>query len=215
MDVIGRIKGLAAELVKGGGSIVGIRNGTEEPRYTVEEQVGGIEIRRYGPRIAAQTTVSGRAESAARNAGFRRLAGYIFGANHANTKIAMTAPVTQQHGGGQSIAMTAPVSQTSGPDGAWIIRFFMPAQWTMDTLPEPTDPAVELVEVAPDTVAVLRFNGSRDPHAVALRTSELLEALESTAWTPAGTPVAWFYDPPWTIPVRRRNEVAVAVTTSR
>ena len=27
-----------------------------------------------------------------------------------------------------------------------------------------------------------------------------------------GDPVVWFYDPPWTLPPLRRNEVAVRVT---
>jgi hypothetical protein len=218
MYLLGRIKGVAAELAKGGGAIVGIRGGTEEPAHTLEEQVNGVEIRRYGPRIAAQTTVSGSQEAAARSAGFRRLAGYIFGANQGNAKMAMTAPVTQhiqQQRRRQTIAMTAPVSQTSGPDGAWVIRFFMPAEWTMNTLPAPTDPSVELVEVAAETVAALRFSGDRDPRAVASRTAELLRELENSAWKPSGAPVAWFYDPPWTVPFRRRNEVAVAVTRSR
>ena len=215
MDVVRTIKAVATELAKGSGATVGIRNGTEEPHYTLETQVNRVEIRHYGPRIAAQTTVSASQEAEARSTGFRRLAAYIFGANQGNAKIAMTAPVTQQTGRSQKIAMTAPVSQTSGPDGAWTIRFFMPTKWTMHTLPAPTDSSVELVEVAPDTVAALRFSGNRDPHAVATRTTELLRALEPSAWKPSDPPVAWFYDPPWTLPFRRRNEVAVAVTTSQ
>ena len=86
------------------GSVVGLRFGTEEPRYT-SEKVIGLEIRNYGPRIAAETTVFGD-EDKALSDGFRRLAGYIFGGNHGNAKIAMTAPVARQSG--QKIAMTAP-----------------------------------------------------------------------------------------------------------
>jgi hypothetical protein len=208
-----RIATLVSGLVMAGCSVVGVRDGTEEPRYTVEQVTHGLEIRRYGPRIAAETTITAD-EEAARNAGFRRLAGYIFGANRGGAKIAMTAPVTQQPGeaaGGAKIAMTAPVSQATGPGGAWVIRFFMPAEWTMDTLPAPNDPAVKLVPVPAETVAVLRFTGDRGPDAVAAHTTDLLRALEDTAWRPTGTPVAWFYDPPWTIPFLRRNEVAVPV----
>jgi hypothetical protein len=197
-------------------SVVGVRDGTEEPRYTVEQVTHGLEIRRYGPRIAAETTISAD-EERARNAGFRRLAGYIFGANRGRAKIAMTAPVTQQPRGSEKIAMTAPVAQApvspaAGPSSAWVIRFFMPAEWTLDTLPVPDDPAVTLVPVPAETVAVLRFTGDRSPDAVAARTADMLRALADTNWHPAGTPVAWFYDPPWTIPFLRRNEVAMPVT---
>lgn len=81
----------------------------------------------------------------------------------------------------------------------------------MNSLPTPEEQGVELVAVAAETVAVLRFSGDRSRGTVAARTAELLRVLEKTAWVPSGEPVAWFYDPPWTIPFRRRNEVGVPV----
>ncbi|CAN5359230.1 heme-binding protein [soil metagenome] len=205
--MLGKIIDTATQIVEGVGAAVGIRAGTEEPMYVREASIGDIEIRRYGPRIAAQTVVAGD-EIAARNAGFRRLAGYIFGGNHRKTTIAMTAPVAQQN---EKIAMTAPVAQAPGAEGESVIRFFMPSKWSMDLLPEPDDERVELVDVPGETYAVLRFTGSRSPDAVAAKTGELLETLARSDFQPAGAPVAWFYDPPWTLPARRRNEVAVAV----
>jgi hypothetical protein len=190
-----------------GCSVVGIREGTEEPKFQVVEHVGDIEIRSYGARIAAETTIEAD-EEAARNAGFRRLAGYIFGGNTAKTSIAMTAPVAQSS---ETIAMTAPVAQARDDAGRWTIRFFMPASATMATLPTPTDPEVRLVAVPPQTIAVLRFTGARDADAVQAKRTALLSGLEGTKWQPQGVPVAWFYDPPWTIPFLRRNEVAVPV----
>ena len=204
---------IATDAVSGVAATVGIRSGTEEPRYEVEEQPHGLEIRRYVPRIAAQTTVTAD-EDAARSAGFRRLAGYIFGGNAGKSQIAMTAPVAQQSGAGatsEQIAMTAPVSQAPGADGSWVIRFYMPSRWSLDTLPAPKDSAVELVEVPGETYAVLSFSGDRGPAAVAARTADLLDALGRTAWAPDGEPVSWFYDPPWTLSFLRRNEVSVRV----
>lgn len=212
--MLGLITRLLTQLAEAAGLVVGVRAGTEEPAHTVEQIGNGLQIRRYGPRVAAETVVSDT-EEGARSRGFRALAGYIFGANHASSKIAMTAPVSQQRGedgGGERIAMTAPVSQQAGPDGAWAIRFFMPAQWTLDTLPEPNNNAVKLVAVPAENFAVLRFTGDRGPSAVASRTEELLGLLEDTEFAPAGPPVAWFYDPPWTLPCLRRNEVAVPVS---
>ena len=206
--MLGKIGSLVARVAEEAGSVVGLRFGTEEPRYTSEKVTRGLEIRNYGPRIAAETTVFGD-EDKALSDGFRRLAGYIFGGNHGNAKIAMTAPVARQSG--QKIAMTAPVSKSSGADGGSVVRFFMPAGWTMDTLPEPNDDEVSLVTVPGETVAVLRFTGDRGSAAVAARTTELLDALKDTVFEPTGTPVGWFYDPPWTLPFRRRNEVAVPV----
>jgi hypothetical protein len=190
-------------------SIVGIRVGTEEPHYLSTELTDGVVIRRYGPRIAAETTVAGD-EDRARNIGFRRLASYIFGANHRDETIAMTAPVGQQSA--DTIAMTAPVAQSRTADDKWVIRFFMPSKWSMETLPEPDDDKVKLAPVSGETVAVLRFSGDRSPQAVAHHVEQLRKILLDNDIEVAGDPVAWFYDPPWTLPFRRRNEVAIPVT---
>jgi hypothetical protein len=208
--MLNKIAGAVAQVAEAGGSIVGIRHGTEEPAYTVEREIDGVEIRRYGPRIAAETSVA-TDEEAARNEGFRRLARYIFGGNSANDKIAMTAPVAQQQS--EKIAMTAPVATQRGSADDWIIRFFMPSKYTMDTLPKPKDDRVRLVEVPGETVAVLRYNGSYGPEAVAARTTQLLETLHRYDIEAVGEPLSWFYDPPWTVPFRRRNEVVVGVAT--
>jgi len=193
-------------------STVGIRAGVEEPSHSVEPLADGVEIRHYGPRIAAQTQVVAD-EEVARSAGFRRLAGYIFGANHQAERIAMTAPVGQRAtgGGGQKIAMTAPVAQQIGVNQSWMIRFYMPPGWTLQSLPTPDDERVALVAVAPETVAVLRFTGDRGPGKVAERTRGLREVLRDYGFVAVGEPTAWFYDPPWTLPCRRRNEIAIPV----
>jgi hypothetical protein len=190
-------------------STVGVRE-TEEPAFTVAAQLGEVQVRQYGARAAAETVVEAD-EKQARNIGFRRIADYIFGANHGGVKIAMTAPV-QQDAAGTAIAMTAPVAQSRDAAGHWRIRFFMPGSYTLATLPVPNDDQVRLVAVPPETLAVLRFSGTPDPDAVAARTGQLVATLENSAWRPAGAPVAWFYDPPWTLPALRRNEVAIPVS---
>lgn len=91
------------------------------------------------------------------------------------------------------------------------MRFFMPSKWSMETLPEPDDDTVRLVPVPAETMAVLRFSGDRGPKAVAAATERLHKALGDNGVEPSGDVVAWFYDPPWTLPFRRRNEVAVPV----
>jgi SOUL heme-binding protein len=202
---------LVEQIVESVVAVVGIRVGTKEPPYETHRLTGDVEIRRYGRRIAAETTVIDD-EERARNVGFRRLAGYIFGGNRRDLAISTTAPVSQQSTvRGEQIAMTAPVVQSPGADSGWVIRFFMPSKWTMDTLPTPNDDQVSLVTVPPETVGVLRFSGDRGPKAVATRSSQLIKALQNNGIEPIGEPNAWFYDPPWTLPFRRRNEIAVAV----
>ena len=208
--MLNQVTSAATQVAESVLGIVGIRVGTEEPPHTSERLTDAVEIRRYEPRIAAETTVEAD-EERARNEGFRRLAGYIFGRNEGSDKIAMTAPVSQASTKGQKIAMTAPVSRSGSDAEGWVIRFFMPSKWTMATLPKPLDDRVRLVEVPAETVAVLRFTGDRGQAAVAARSAELLDALQSKGIEPLGDPVAWFYDPPWTVSFRRRNEVAAPI----
>jgi len=183
---------------------------TEEPPHTLVERVGEIEIRQYGTRLAADVVVTGD-EDDARNKGFRLLADYIFGNNSKKSDIAMTAPVATEAARSEKIDMTAPVSTARGPGNTWRVRFFMPSKYTLETLPKPNNPAVEIVEVPGETMAVLRFSNSRSSKRIVEKTTELIRGLEQTRWVAAGEPVTWLYDPPWTLPFFRRNEVAVPV----
>lgn len=214
--MVGGVLGLASALLLGACTVIGVRSGTEQPRRALVERLGPVEIRRYEARLAAETVVTGPEEEA-RSAGFRKLAAYIFGANRPAAKIAMTAPVEQQR-----IAMTAPVEQQALPPWAapnedaaaapaWRIRFFMPARWTAESLPVPADPAISIATLPPETVAVLRFSGVPTPEAVARQRDALRRALADSPWRAEGPLQDWFYDPPWTLPAARRNEVAVRV----
>lgn len=198
----------AAAAVSSACTVVGVRDGTEEPAYEVVGLVNGAEVRRYGPRLAAEVTVGGD-EVAARSEGFSPLARFIFGANEGGAKVAMTAPVAQAPA--EKIAMTIPVVQGRANGGEWTIRFFMPSQYTEETLPRPKDERVRIITVPGETYAVLRFRGSTGPDAVAAQKQRLMAALATGPWAAAAEPEAWFYDPPWTIPNLRRNEVVVRV----
>ncbi|OBK15726.1 SOUL family heme-binding protein [Mycobacterium asiaticum] len=197
-------------VVEAAGTVVGYRGGTEEPDYRAESLTQDVEIRHYAARLAAETTVVA-GERSAREIGFRRLARYIFGANQNQQKIAMTAPVAQQSQRGAKIAMTSPVAQQESAAGSWVIRFFMPSDKTIDSLPEPEDSAIRMVTVPPQTVAVRRFAGSADSNDVAEQTAKLVETLEHFGFEMLDTPQTWFFDPPWTLPPLRRNEIAVPV----
>jgi hypothetical protein len=184
------------------------RAATEQPAYTVLQRDGAVELRRYGPRLAAETTVRGD-EVSARNKGFRAIAAYIFGGNKGKTSIAMTAPVAQAKA--ETIAMTAPVAQAPAADGSWRVQFFMPAKYTRATLPTPSNPEVRIVELPGEQFAVLRFSGLAGRTVVAARTKELTDKAAAMGWKITGPVVVWFYDPPWTLPPMRRNEVAFPV----
>ncbi|MEM7020953.1 MAG: heme-binding protein [Pseudomonadota bacterium] len=206
-----KVASTACVLLVSGCTLVGIRSGYEQPTYTLVEDAGnGVEIRKYEARLAAQATMGADSEETGRDDAFRLLFDYISGANNRQSDIAMTTPVEVEEQA-ETISMTAPV-ETSSTEDSYTMRFFLPASYTSATAPMPNDPRVELIEVPPETLAVLRFSGWRDESDVRMRQEELLRAVKASGWQADGHPTALFYDPPWTLPFFRRNEVAVAVT---
>jgi len=209
--MVTRITLLVAAALIVGCSLFGFHGGLEQPSYEVVGHVGErIEVRRYGPRLVAETTVEAADEATARNEAFRILAAYIFGDNRPQRSVAMTSPVAVAETS-ESIAMTAPVTTARAGTNRWSMRFFLPAELTRESAPEPIDPHVRIAEIPGETLAILGFSGRGRPEAVAEREVELRSRLADSQWKASGHPVALFYDPPWTIPLLRRNEVALPV----
>jgi hypothetical protein len=180
----------------------------EEPAFKTVLQDGDFEIRDYPSLVVAEVTVSGGQKEAA-SKGFRLLAGYIFGGNKRRLSIAMTAPVAQARSS-EKIAMTAPVTQIASA-GNWIVRFTMPRAYTLDTLPEPNDPKVQLRRLPAQRVAVLRFSGLAGKGDVDAKTAELVATTKAHHLRAIGPASLAQYNPPWTLWFMRRNEVMIPV----
>ncbi|MGP5210232.1 SOUL family heme-binding protein [Psychrobacter alimentarius] len=189
----------------------------EEPNYTVLSQIDDFELRHYDAQLVAQTWVSGDQDTASRQ-GFKILADYIFGNNTApsgeSSKISMTAPVTMQSDNqneaiSQKIAMTAPVSMQQDDD-KWRVQFTMPSKYTMQTLPKPNNPDIEIVEMPAQTYGVIKFSGLASSKKVAKKTETLKSWMQTQKLMVIGTPELARYNPPWTLPFMRRNEVLIA-----
>jgi len=194
-------------------AIFGINLGTEEPPYQVLEVIGQhMEIRSYPARLAAETTVPVAGEKSPDSRAFGIIAAYIFGENQSRSAIAMTAPVETQssRAKGQTIAMTAPVDVAAG-SGSMTMRFFMPSSYTKETLPVPNNPRVKIVQVEPQIFAVRRYSGLSDEKDLAQEAEALQTALKATSWQIITAPRAYYYNPPWTLPMLRRNEAVIEV----
>lgn len=163
----------------------------EEPRWQLLEQVGEVEIRRYDPVVQARTPLN---HSGQTNRGFQRLAGYIFGGNASGQQIAMTAPVEE------TLQANAPV-----------MAFTMPAEYGIDSLPLPKDGSVTLVAVPARTVAAIRFSGWATAGKIERHTEQLLATLSEAGINVVGPASLNQYNPPWTPPFMRRNEIMVQV----
>jgi SOUL heme-binding protein len=196
-----------AIIVAGAGAWWSQVSRVEEPKYLSVETQGAIEIRDYPELIAAEATVKGDRSEAIRQ-GFGLIADYIFGNNSTAGKVAMTAPVTQQ--ASEKIAMTAPVTQ-QGAGNEWTVRFIMPSNYTMESLPTPNKPDVKLVKQAAKRQAVIRFSGVADEAMLANKTAELTRFIAEKKLSALSAPTYAFYNPPWTLGVFRRNEVMIEV----
>lgn len=183
----------------------------EQPPFAVIGTVGVIEIRQYGPRLAAEVEMGqGGSIERGQYSAFMALADYIFAKNRQGPEVAMTAPVAVELAA-EPIAMTAPVAMVPSERGQ-VMRFFMPAAYTLETLPRPGDDRVRIVTVPAQTLAVLRFSGEADDALVADRKAALLVGLAGSAWRPIAEPGFFGYDPPMTPADERLNEVVVEVT---
>ncbi len=205
-----RLLALLSLVALTGCSVFGIRSEYNQPDYTVTERItDDFEVRRYSERLAAEASVAADATDDGRNAAFRLLFAYISGENTTSDKVAMTVPV-EMSDPAAAIEMTVPV-ETSTDQSGTTMRFFLPGAYIRETAPAPTNERVKIVTTPAQTMAVLQFTGSTERSAVAEKTDDLLKRLETSSWRPVAAPVSYFYDPPWTLPFLRRNEVAVAV----
>jgi hypothetical protein len=180
----------------------------EEAEYSVLKKDGAMELRAYAASIVAETRVEADFEDAG-NRAFRKLFRYIDGDNTAQQEIAMTAPVSQAPAS-EKIAMTAPVAQRP-TSGGWMVSFMMPASYTMDTIPQPSDPAVQLRAVPAYRAAVIRYSGFWSEEGYREHLQELTAWLERQGLETAGDPVWARYDPPFKPWFMRRNEILIPV----
>ena len=188
-------------------SVFGVRT-AEEASYEVVRTDGSFEIRDYARIVVAETRVDGE-RSDTENRAFFRLFDFIQGENAASQKIEMTAPVFQESTG-EKIAMTAPVLQSKDAEG-WTMSFVLPAGFTLENAPQPTNENVVLREVAETRFASIRFSGLRSASTVEEKTASLRAWIAEQGLTEVSPARIAAYDPPFTLPFLRRNEVLIEV----
>ena len=212
------------------GSIFG-KETVAEPSYEVLLERNhhvhtSYEIRRYGERFAA--TCAYPADSEDTSSPFRALAGYIgvFGKpqNEGHESISMTAPVVIENGNGgdddddagEKISMTAPVVTETNGNGEKVMKFMLPEEYNeLSKIPKPTNPAVCIEAIPPATGVVHRYHGSMDEDHNEMMAKQMADQLIEDGVMGMSEDFVmnhfqfWGYNPPFTIPVFRRNEVWV------
>jgi hypothetical protein len=192
-------------------SVFGIRS-AEEAHYNVVDDQGEFQLREYAGLVVVETTVKAEFDEAGSQA-FKRLFGYISGNNEGSREIAMTAPVMVSDDKpveGESIDMMAPVIVNQNAD-SWRYAFVLPASYSLDSAPLPTNPDVKLLEIKPKRVATLRYSGLLNESDFRDNTQRLQLWMASNGLKPASSARVAGFDPPWALPFVRRNEVMIDV----
>lgn len=166
----------------------------DQPSYNVVVKSDAGELRQYPTLVVAETTVPAP-EDTALTRGFDILSDYIDGANAKKEHLPMTAPVLRQ---------------SAGRDGM-IVRFIMPEGRTLESLPRPLDERVKLRTIKGAKVAALQFPGLTTETVIKRKTRELQIFVTTYNLVTQGPPLFARYDPPWTLPMLRRNEVMMVV----
>ena len=190
-----------------GCSVFGMRT-ADEPKYQVLSDYGHIQVRHYSAMVVAQTEVTADYKNSS-SQGFQRLAGYIFGGNKKQQKIAMTSPVIQEQEA-ENMAMTAPViQQKSG--SVWLMAFVLSSNYSVATAPVPLNPAVLIKEIPGKKVAVICYSGSLSEQGIEENTEKLQNWITIKGYKAISPSRSAAYDPPWTLPFLRRNEVHIDI----
>ena len=190
----------------------------EEPKYIVLEKSEPFELRSYAPRIVAEVKVEGDLDAAS-SQGFRLIAAYIFGKNQVSEKIAMTAPVgieSSDQNKSAKIAMTVPVAiegakSFEDASNQWTVSFVMPSEYTLATLPKPLNSEVKIRVVPAEKRAVITFSGFNSAEKAQAKTQLLQDWIKTKNLKTTGDPQFARYNPPWSLPFMRRNEILIQV----
>ena len=184
----------------------------EEPNYTVIAEEKPYEVRVYEPMIIAEVQIPGDRDSAT-NRGFRIIADYIFGnnqgINQSSQNIAMTAPVTIENQMQAKLRLNSTEEELA--DGVWRIQFVMPSEYTLNSLPKPKNHLVKIRQIPSKTYAVYVYSGLNGVEKVSKITQDLTTWIDKNNYQAIGNPQLARYNPPWTLPLFRRNEVLIEI----
>lgn len=184
---------------------------TEEPNFELIYFDENLEIREYEAKIMAQVRVEGDFEDAS-SKGFKTLADFIFGNNihpEGSKKIAMTAPV-EMSSQGDLFDIEEPLIE-KGLNNNWLVNFIMPASYSLQDLPKPNNNDVSIIEIPKETYAVVVFSGLVRADSYNEKVKLLNEFILMQKLEPIGAIKIARYNPPWTLPFFRRNELMVKI----
>lgn len=173
------------------------------PSYTLINTEGTVEIRRYNSLLSAEVTENGDRQTAMRN-GHIKLNAYFQGNNSTGEVIAMTKPIVQYpiFKNVQGVTDIQTVRNNK-----WIVRFYLPVEYTRASAPMPTNSEVRLSDINSMSVAALSFSGPWTDDNLQQNEMILKSYVVNNNLRALDVPAFAFYDAPQIPPVNRHNEV--------
>ncbi|KAL8148080.1 heme-binding-like protein At3g10130, chloroplastic [Apium graveolens] len=173
----------------------------ETPKYEVVKTTGNYEIRKYPGCVVAQVTYKPSQFKGNKDGGFMILANYIGALRNPQNKKAET------------IAMTAPVVTKSGDEeSVMVMEFILPDKYKKaEEAPEPVDERVMISEERERKYGVVKFSGSATEKVVEEKVGKLREVLERDGIKVVGEYMLGRFNPPWTLPMFKTNELMIPV----
>lgn len=166
------------------------QSGIETYSFKVEKTYETFEIRNYEATLFTMVKLPPSEYKTASGQGFRLLAGYIFGGNEGNEKIAMTSPVT----------MSLEDSMT--------MMFMVPKQYKREDLPKPNESQVKFHVEPEKRVAAITFGGWADDEKIEKYKQQLIKSLEAEGIKYTNRFYFLGYNAPYEI-ANRKNEIIV------
>ena len=163
---------------------------TEQHSYKVIKKFDKFEIRKYDAALFSSVKLNQKGYKESSSEGFRILAGYIFGANETNEKIAMTSPVVMELG------------DTSK------MMFMVPKNYNLKNLPNPNNPKIVFEKQEEKIIAAIRFDGWADDEKIEKYKTILMNELVKEKLSYINKFSFLGYNPPYEV-MNRRNEVVV------
>ena len=172
---------------------------TPEPNWTLCHSYDHFEVRQYEPMIWASIKVNEKEY----NKAFMSLAKYIWGENHLPTDPTKS----------EKINMMVPVFQHSSDDNIMMSFVLPPKYKAVEEVPIPNNPMIQIHLMDPLIVAVHQFNGKATESTFEEHRKQLMEYIKEEEVQMEDPLVSYDaqYNPPWTIPYFRRNEVWIQV----
>jgi hypothetical protein len=183
-----------------------------EPYYDVVIDGEHVQLRHYHVYHVARVRVESDEDDQNRETAYMRLLNYVLGRNSRKETIAPMAPLIQEDVAARMTAlMRLETHEVDDHLTAFEVSIILPNHLTAESAPLPLDPEIQIQRVKPHLTATVRFAGFCGKRKQTRLSKYLRLWLHDKGYMTASAPRLAKYNPPFTLPFMRRNELHIDV----